>query len=150
MLVNTKFRKLLVFLVPAGLITIIGVALGTALFAHGVPRLMILAGSNAATGVGCGTLYLYNRMRAAERQQELEERLRKIADMNHHVRNALCVVQFYGAQRGDQYATEAVAEAVKRIEWTLREVLPRGWFLEKTAALNPSKNCKAASASQVN
>jgi hypothetical protein len=148
--VNTNFQRWLAFLVPAGLVTILGLGFESLLLAHGIPRLMILAGSNAATGAICGILYLCSRLRAGERQQELEERLRKIAEMNHHVRNALAVVQFYGAQRGDRYATEAVSQAVERIEWTLREVLPRGWALEKSVVLNMNKSSRAASASQVN
>ena len=148
--VNTNLKRWLAFLVPAGLITILGLAFESLLFAHRIPRLMILAGSNAATGAVCGILYLCSRLRAAQQQQELEERLRKIADMNHHVRNALAVVQFYGAQRGDRYATEAVSQAVKRIEWTLREILPRGWVLEKPVVPAMNKSSKAASASQAN
>lgn len=149
MRVNTNFQRWLAFSVPAVLVTILGLGLESLLFARGIPRFMILGSSNAATGVVCGILYLCSRLRAVERQKELEARLRKIAEMNHHVRNALAVVQFYGAQRGDRYATEAVSQAVKRIEWTLREILPRDWGLQKPAVLNLNKS-RAASASQVN
>ena len=47
--------------------------------------------------------------------------------MNHHIRNALAVVAFYGTQGGNATSAELVSQAVKRIEWSLREVLPRGW-----------------------
>lgn len=129
MAVDTRLRRLAAFLAVAGLVTVVGLALESLVFGRGDHKIAILFFSNAQTGVIAGALYLQSRLREWEKQQVLEERLRKIADMNHHVRNALAVVQFYGTQRGDRYATEAVAEAVKRIEWTLREVLPRGWSL---------------------
>ena len=47
--------------------------------------------------------------------------------MNHHVRNALQVVAFYGIKSDDNQATKLINESIARIEWTLKEVLPRGW-----------------------
>lgn len=51
-------------------------------------------------------------------------RLEVIRLMNHHVRNSLQVISAANSalQRGE-LATK-VEEAVERIEWTLREVLP--------------------------
>lgn len=150
MAIDTRVRQWLAFIIPTGVIIIVSAGLESLLIAGGVSPMVILGGSNVMAGAMCGTLYVRGRIQATERQRELEERLRKIADMNHHVRNALAVVQFYGAQRGDLYATEAVAQAVRRIEWTLREVLPRGWNLKKTEVAGIGEKSKAASASQFN
>jgi Tfp pilus assembly protein PilV len=137
-------RRLAAFLVAAGVVAVIGLVFEALLFGRSDDKLGILCLSNAITGIVAGALYVQSRLREWEKQQVLEERLRKIADMNHHVRNALAVVQFYGTQRGDCYATEAVAEAVKRIEWTLREVLPKGWNVDTVGAENVLKRTRAA------
>jgi Tfp pilus assembly protein PilV len=144
MSVDTQLRRLAAFLVAAGLVAVVGLVFEALLFARSDDKLGILCFSNAITGVVAGALYVQSRLREWEKQQVLEERLRKIADMNHHVRNALAVVQFYGTQREDCYATEAVAEAVKRIEWTLREVLPKGWNVDTVVAENVLKRTRAA------
>jgi hypothetical protein len=83
--------------------------------------------SNVLTGIVAGVLFLQNRLRAQERQKLLEQRLQKLADMNHHVRNALQVVSFYRHQISDPEAGRLLQESIRRIEWTLEEVLPRGW-----------------------
>lgn len=144
MFVDTRLRRLAAFLVAAGLVAVVGFAFEGLLFGRGDHKLGILCFSNAITGVVAGALYVQSRLREWEKQQVLEERLRKIADMNHHVRNALAVVQFCGTRRGDRYAAEAVAEAVKRIEWTLREVLPKGWNVETVVAENVLNRTRAA------
>jgi hypothetical protein len=150
MAVNTRLERILAFLVGAALVSVLGLVFDGLLFSQGVPKMAVLLCSNVITGVTAGVLYLHSRVRDSERKQELEDRLRKIADMNHHVRNALTVVQFYGAQRGDHCATEAVQEAVMRIEWTLREVLPKGWNLEERVPESLLKKSKAAACSHVN
>lgn len=59
-----------------------------------------------------------------KRHRATEQKLRIIAEMNHHVRNALQVLissTIYSTSR-DEIAY--IAEAVGRVEWALREVLP--------------------------
>jgi len=46
------------------------------------------------------------------------------------VRNALQVVSFYRYQITDPEAARLLQDSIKRIEWTLEEVLPRGWNIE--------------------
>lgn len=150
MTVDTRFRRFMAFLAAAGVVTVLGISLEALLFGHSSDRLGMLFSSNAVTGSIAGALYLQSRLREWEKQQVLEDRLTKIAEMNHHVRNALAVVQFYGTQRGDRYATEAVAEAVKRIEWTLREVLPKGWNIPVAVPQNQVlKKSRAAAGARV-
>ena len=151
MAVDTRLRRLAVFLVATGLVAVVGLFVESLLFGSGDHKLVILISSNVMTGIVAGALYLQTRVREWEKQQLLKERLQKIADMNHHVRNALAVVQFYGTQRGDRYATEAVGEAVKRIEWTLREVLPKGWNIPVAVPQNQVlKKSRAAAGARVN
>jgi hypothetical protein len=58
------------------------------------------------------------------RERSLIEKLKVIELMNHHVRNALQPVMYlpYSQDRDQQLQT--INEAVSRIEWALREILP--------------------------
>jgi hypothetical protein len=76
---------------------------------------------NIAAGIAAGLMVLlYERWR----QREVDRKLRTIRLMNHHVRNALQVIS--AASEGPDYAAQSgkVQDAVRRIEWALREVLP--------------------------
>lgn len=51
-------------------------------------------------------------------------RLEVIREVHHHVGNALQVVRLHQAIEGDPEMTAQVDDAIDRIEWVLREVLP--------------------------
>lgn len=57
-------------------------------------------------------------------RKRIQERLEIIAQMNHHVRNALQLISLspHAKQREENVAL--IQQAVERIEWALREVLP--------------------------
>ena len=72
-------------------------------------------------GVAAGFIVLwYERLRT----RALLQRLVIIREMNHHVRNALQVVIYAAAAHKDDDLAEQVREAVRRIDWALKEVLP--------------------------
>lgn len=60
-----------------------------------------------------------------ERRAKLRRRVEVIADMNHHVRNALQVISL--STHGKESAEEitAIRESMARIQWALRELLPK-------------------------
>jgi signal transduction histidine kinase len=72
-------------------------------------------------------------------ERELERNrkvLAVIADMNHHTRNALQVIVGRSSlSMADSTAIAEIRDAVKRIEWSLREVLP-------TVSEIPSENAR--------
>lgn len=72
------------------------------------------------------------------RQRIVMDRLRVIAEMNHHVRNALQVVSYSAATHEDAHQAKITRESVDRIEWALREVLP-GKTPDQKSALHPPK-----------
>jgi len=115
------------FLVFSAIISVAGFGFDRMLIHEGVTRTDVLWLSNALTGVTAGIFFLEVKLRALERERVMQERLHKIAEMNHHVRNALQVVSFYAHQTTDDNVGRLVRESIQRIEWTLREVLPRGW-----------------------
>ncbi len=126
-----SLRLALAFLAAVAVMTGVGFGFDRLLVNEGFPRAGVLLVSNLLTALVAGALFLQSKIRAQERQKLLEHRLQKIADMNHHVRNALQVVSFYRHQISDPEAARLLQDSISRIEWTLEEVLPRGWDLDR-------------------
>ena len=59
-----------------------------------------------------------------QRSDRIRQKLEVIADMNHHVRNALQVISLstHGQSKED---LGAIRESMNRIQWALRELLPK-------------------------
>lgn len=81
-----------------------------------------LADLLAAVVVG----YLAHLVLRAEQQRRAQAiaELKMIADMNHHIRNALHLLALSAASTHDKAAVAVIEKASERIMWTLREVLP--------------------------
>jgi hypothetical protein len=60
-----------------------------------------------------------------ERHQLLLARMQVIAEMNHHIRNALSPLSLSLDDTENQQLKDLASEAVDRIDWALREILPR-------------------------
>jgi hypothetical protein len=89
----------------------------------GVTRSRILIVSNALTGIVAGSLFFSLAYYERLRRKLVRERLHTIAEMNHHIRNALQVIT-YAAAADSGKSVELIRNSVERIEWSLREVLP--------------------------
>ena len=88
---------------------------------------------NLVAGIAAGLMVLlYERWR----QREVDKKLRTIRLMNHHVRNALQIISASCGVDGTEQPAR-VQDAVRRIEWALREVLPGE--IELTDAAAPPK-----------
>jgi hypothetical protein len=63
---------------------------------------------------------------AYERHQHklILEKMRVIAEMNHHVRNALQPIMYSPYLKEQAEQVRIIQEGTRRIEWALREVLP--------------------------
>jgi hypothetical protein len=57
-------------------------------------------------------------------------RMQVISEMNHHIRNALAAICLSTDAIHNQQCIRVISESVDRIEWALREVLPRSKPLE--------------------
>ena len=90
----------------------------------GVTRTEILVTSNGLTGLVAGLLFYNLALKERIRREIIRDRLHVIADMNHHIRNALQVITYATAVGKDDESVELIRSSVERIEWTLREVLP--------------------------
>jgi hypothetical protein len=108
-----------------------GLLIGFGLFALGalVQVLLIMRGVSGASGYAddliLGSLagllvFAYEQ----KRHNAMLKRIRVIADLNHHVRNALQAITLSShAQNAQQI--EVIDESSNRIQWALRELLPQ-------------------------
>jgi len=86
-----------------------------------VATLWIAIADDALAAIGAGLLvFFYERRNARNMIRQLEV----IRLMNHHVRNSLQVISFSTSVPQQRELADKVQEAVGRIEWALREVLP--------------------------
>lgn len=66
-------------------------------------------------------------------ERELIRKLQVIELMNHHVRNALQPVMYLPYSQDQQMQLNTIRDAVQRIDWALREILP-GYEAEESAS----------------
>jgi hypothetical protein len=116
---------------------VLGAALGVAVVSFLATELMhyvlvpdlgrhqerLVAEGLSALIVGCLIAKLANINR---RQHRLTiARMQVIAEMNHHIRNALTSISLSVHVTENQQPIRVISEGVERIDWALREVLPR-------------------------
>ena len=58
-------------------------------------------------------------------------RMQVIAEMNHHIRNALAPISLSADVTDNQQLVRVISQGVDRIDWALREILPREIPLDK-------------------
>jgi hypothetical protein len=108
----------------------LGSVLAAWLNLHNVHGLLAFM-DNILTGIAAGLMVLlYERWR----QRDVEKKLRTIRLMNHHVRNALQIISAASYSLDGTVQPSTVQDAVRRIEWALREVLPGEIELTEAAA----------------
>jgi len=103
---------------------VIGFGFDLLLVREGVRRIDIIALSNGLTGIVAALLYFQITRIERERRARTQERLRTIAEMNHHIRNALQVITYASVTNAHTESVDLIRRSIERIEWALREVLP--------------------------
>lgn len=110
-------------------------------------RIMAEGGSALILGMLAAKL-LHNAYKA---RQHALARLQVIAELNHHVRNALEVISLSAYITRDEEAIRRIMEGVNRIDWALREILPQENFPlnagEPPSPLAPLSESRTASVS---
>lgn len=76
---------------------------------------------NIAAAFLLGLVVFFYELR---RERELLKKLQVIELMNHHVRNALQPIMYVPYSQDQQQQLSAIQDAVRRIDWALREILP--------------------------
>ena len=87
--------------------------------------------SDAITALLIGALVAHLAVLYRQREAQAQSRVQRIAEMNHHVRNALQVITYWSLEEKEKRQVELVQDAVNRIQWALREVLPRDADFQK-------------------
>lgn len=99
------------------------------LSSEGPSRWGIVTISDIITSSIAGALFYQFAKSEKNRRELIRERMHTIAELNHHIRNALQVIKFWGAQHQnctlDEMQIRLMKDSVDRIEWALREVLPK-------------------------
>ena len=142
---DSRIRLVVLCVCVMLLVWIVGFGFDRVLARDGVTRTDILLASNFLTGLVAGFLFYslsnYERLR----RKLVQERLRTIAEMNHHIRNALQVITYATASKTESGSVELIRNSVERIEWALREVLPG----HVTSSESPLDQHKQEQATQV-
>lgn len=121
-------RSGLFSLLVAVIVSLMGVVLDRLLLKEGLPRLDMLIFSNGLTGLFAGGLFWQMAREAKASRDLVAERMKTIAELNHHIRNSLQVIKFLGGQKRtglDAMQLQLINDSADRIEWALRELLPR-------------------------
>ena len=121
----STWRIFLMALVAAVVVFLIGVGIDIALLHEQETRRVVFEVSDALGGLVAGGLIFRLLQYERERRARLRQKIAVIADMNHHVRNALQVISFHAYTSADKEQLEAVRESMERIQWALKEVLPK-------------------------
>ena len=119
---NKRLFSLCLFVVL--LVWAVGFGFDRLLARDGVTRTEILLTSNALTGLVTGCLFYTLALNERVRRDLMRDRLRTVAEMNHHIRNALQVITYAAEVNKNDASVEMIRNSVERIEWALREVLP--------------------------
>lgn len=120
------YRKIfLLALAAAAIVFLISAGLDWILIHEHESRRAVIQASDLLGGVIAGILVFRLLQYERERRRLIHQRLQTIADTNHHIRNALQVISGTAYSAADQEQLSAIRESVSRIQWALREILPK-------------------------
>lgn len=111
--------------IAALLVFLIGAGLDWLVLHENQSRTIAISVSDSMAAVIAGVLVFRLLQYERARRRRLRQRLEIIAEMNHHVRNALQVISLSTYSSADQKQLAAIKESVNRIQWALREILPK-------------------------
>jgi hypothetical protein len=118
-------RFILVAALGTGIVSFVATELMHYLLVPDIGRFQerLLVEGLSAFVVSCLAAKLLHMSR--ERDRLILARMQVIAEMNHHIRNALSPISLSLDIADNQGLNRVVTEAVDRIDWALREILPR-------------------------
>ncbi len=122
-----KIRRLWLAVVLVALISFsLGLLLDVLLIhARGMSQLQAAAILDAVFALIVAALFYKLVIYDRERRIKVVERLETIDLMNHHIRNALQVISFNTHSQTDGPELAEINRAMNRIQWALREILPK-------------------------
>jgi len=130
---------------------LVGFAVGAFIFLSGgvldwfvtlqyLPRIsLVLAGAAVALAVGLLVFQILTNIQ--QRYQAMLNRLRRVVELNHHIRNALQVIAYHNVRQRNEGAIQQVNIQIVRIESALREASAAlGEHAEFPDALRPTES----------
>jgi hypothetical protein len=118
-------RTWLKTLVTLVVVTATGYLFDRLLHKEGITTRELLLFSDFVVGLVAAALVFILSLHHEQRTRYVAGRLAIIAEMNHHIRNALQVITFQIGSGKDEKEIGTMREAVNRITWALSEVLPQ-------------------------
>jgi hypothetical protein len=118
-------RMLVLALIAALLVFFIGAGMDWMVLHESASRAIAIEVSDLLAAGITGLLVFRLLQYEGARRRQLRQRLETIAEMNHHVRNALQVISLSTYSSADQQQLAAIKDSVGRIQWALREILPK-------------------------
>jgi hypothetical protein len=104
------------------------------LFSIGIHFLLLKLGVAAATTIlddlaigalgGLLSFFYFSTIYVNQEYKRAKERIILIAELNHHIRNALTVIQCSGDIANETERILRVHEAIERIDWVLTDLVP--------------------------
>lgn len=79
---------------------------------------------DSLVALACGGLLFRLMLSERARHRQMTARLRTIAEINHHIRNALDRIELTAHISHNQQLIAHIDGGVQRIQWALRELLP--------------------------
>ncbi len=99
-----------------------------------------MVAADAAVAAVTGLLVFKVLADARRHHREVLRHMETIAEMNHHIRNALQVIAYHNVNHPSSgQAVDQVGEAVERIEWALREILPERRLAQEELPHEPER-----------
>ncbi len=92
------------------------------LFDERVEPIDIMLASDALAGVLAAAFALKLMVDVHERRDLVRRQLEVIAETNHHIRNALELIQFSAQSTHNEQVISQISTAVDRIQWVLRDL----------------------------
>jgi hypothetical protein len=116
----SRVQRALVGLVVGAFIFLSGGVLDWFVTRRHLPRISLMLGGGAVA-LAVGLLVFQILTDIQERYQAMLDRLRRIAELNHHIRNALQVIAYHNVPERSERAIQQVNAEIVRIESVLRE-----------------------------
>lgn len=134
--IQSRTRRALTSLAVGASVFLAGGVLDWFVTRQYLPRISLMLGG-AAIALAVGLLIFQLLTDIQERYLAMLDRLRRIAELNHHVRNALQIIAYHNALEHAGAGATDVRTQIERIESALREISaalgepPSSWRLPR-------------------
>lgn len=108
-----------------GVMFLLAMGLDWLLLLHREAPLVTVAISNAAVGILAAALVLTLLRFGRAQRRLILHRIDTLNEANHHIRNALQAIAFSLGSLGDHKEAPQISNAMSRIQWVLRSILPK-------------------------